>query len=488
MSESKFCSLLTRQSSEPLAGTAPFAKHFVFITWPKKYWQYEALDSKGGFPEGLKEWMKAQSEISGKVSIRLVSRKELCNESADLFIYPEKKPAFVQKKIDKAVAKSIILSKKDFSIAKAALESVDKKKWQTAIKLSKKAKDKMVFKLVYWLYLKEPMNNASFYDYLTFINNNPNYPRINRLKYLAEHKIYLNTVPPSVVMKWFDGKEPLSDYGKIKLGEAYILVAYLTTNLIASVYVIARQWDGLRFLKFQQPDKIKELVHFGKYSMGTLIGSSLLKSADTFIIGLSPVMGATAIAMYAIPLKLTDLLGIPLRSLTMTAYPKLSRKVIQQDLESARKTFYAYSGAITLAFIPIALVSFIFAEELILFLGGSAYRVHLEELTLIFRVFTVYTILLPIDRFTGVMLDSANQPRLNMRKVIVMTLANIVMNLIAVFAFESLLLVAVGTVLFTLLGMGLGFYYLHRVMQIKPTHILPESIHFFKNLNSFLVR
>ena len=90
MSESKFCSLLTRQSGEPLAGTAPFAKHFVFITWPKKYWQYEALDSKGGFPEGLKEWMKAQSEITGKVSIRLVSHKELSNESVDIYIYPEK--------------------------------------------------------------------------------------------------------------------------------------------------------------------------------------------------------------------------------------------------------------------------------------------------------------------------------------------------------------------------------------------------------------
>ena len=46
---------MTRQTGEPLAGTAPFAKHFVFITWPKKYWQYEALDSKGGFPEGLKK-------------------------------------------------------------------------------------------------------------------------------------------------------------------------------------------------------------------------------------------------------------------------------------------------------------------------------------------------------------------------------------------------------------------------------------------------
>jgi len=87
---SKFCSLMTRQTGEPLAGTAPFAKHFIFITWPKKYWQYDALDSKGGFPEGLKEWMKSQSEIIGKVSIRLVSHKELNNESVNIYIYPEK--------------------------------------------------------------------------------------------------------------------------------------------------------------------------------------------------------------------------------------------------------------------------------------------------------------------------------------------------------------------------------------------------------------
>ena len=140
----------------------------------------------------------------------------------EVFIYPEKKPLVFEKKIDKSVAKSTILSKKDFSIAKAAFEAIDKKKWQTAIKLSKKSKDKMVFKLVYWIYLKQPNNAATFYDYLTFINNNPDYPRISRLKYLAEHKINLRKISPSVVTKWLDGKAPLSDFGKIKLGEIYI--------------------------------------------------------------------------------------------------------------------------------------------------------------------------------------------------------------------------------------------------------------------------
>ena len=187
----------------------------------------------------------------------------------EIIIYPEKKPIIFQKKIDKTVTKSTILSRKDFSIAKNAFKAVDKKKWQTAIKISKKAKDKMVFKLVYWLYLKEPMNNASFYDYLTFINNNPNYPRINRLKYLAEHKIYLNTVPPSVVMKWFGGKEPFSDYGKIKLGEAYILQG----NLEKGSELIKEGWIKAKLSK-------KELKYLRKKYKKIITVSDNIKRAD----------------------------------------------------------------------------------------------------------------------------------------------------------------------------------------------------------------
>ena len=138
-------------------------------------------------------------------------------------IYPQKKPILFKKQIDKAATKSSILSSSDFKIAKNSFAAVKKKKWQTAIKLSKRAKNKMVFKMVNWLYLIQPSNSASFFDYLTFINNNPNYPRINRFKYLAEHKMYLKTVSPKVIKKWFNDKEPLSDYGKIKLGEIYVM-------------------------------------------------------------------------------------------------------------------------------------------------------------------------------------------------------------------------------------------------------------------------
>ncbi|MEL6484442.1 MAG: polysaccharide biosynthesis C-terminal domain-containing protein, partial [Bacteroidota bacterium] len=100
------------------------------------------------------------------------------------------------------------------------------------------------------------------------------------------------------------------------------------------------------------------------------------------------------------------------------------------------------------------------------------------------RVFAVYIMLLPLDRFTVVLLDSINKPKLNLYKVLVMTFANIVINCIAVFVFESLVVVAVGTVLFTLIGIIMGFYYLKREIQVDGKHIVSESILFIKNLKT----
>jgi len=178
---------------------------------------------------------------------------EIIEETEEVVtIYPEKKPIIFQKKEDKAVKKSSILSSSDLKIAKASFDAIKKKKWQTALKLSKKSKNKMVFKMVNWFYLIQPSNSASFYDYLTFVNNNPNYPRINRLKYLAEHKIYLNKVQPKLVKKWFNGREPLSEYGKIKLGEILIQDGNITegSKLIKEGWIKAKlSKNDLKYLR-----------------------------------------------------------------------------------------------------------------------------------------------------------------------------------------------------------------------------------------------
>ncbi len=152
-----------------------------------------------------------------------VSSENVVENISNTFLLPEKKPITYKQVKSKESVESSILSKKDYSYAKEVFLNIKQKNWTTAFRATKKVKDKDFENLVWWIYLKEKSNKATFSDYIRFIDKNPNYPRINRLKYLAEHKINLNANSPNTVIGWFDSSPPLSGFGKIKLGESYLI-------------------------------------------------------------------------------------------------------------------------------------------------------------------------------------------------------------------------------------------------------------------------
>ena len=142
-------------------------------------------------------------------------------KSRDLFVYPKKKPISYKTKIN-TIEKSEVLNKKDFEYAKKVFVLIKARKWNSAIKLSQNVKDKEFRNLVNWMYLKTTGNQASFNDYQKFIERNSDYPRINRLIYLAEHKIFLRNNSPTAIISWFKKYPPVSGMGKIKLAEAFL--------------------------------------------------------------------------------------------------------------------------------------------------------------------------------------------------------------------------------------------------------------------------
>ena len=198
-----------------------------------------------------------KEKLETKKDQKVVETQQIDEDEA--FIYPKNKPIKVKKKINKIVKKSSVLSQKDFDLAKSALNAVDKKKWQTALKISKKTRNKSLYNLINYLYLKQPSNAASFNDYNLFMNNNSNYPRIGRLKYLAEHKISFKNNTPTSIVKWFNDKEPLSEFGKIKLGEAYLVLGDTEkgSKLIKEGWVRARL--NKRDLKYLR-NKYKKII------------------------------------------------------------------------------------------------------------------------------------------------------------------------------------------------------------------------------------
>ncbi|NMN67952.1 soluble lytic murein transglycosylase [Candidatus Pelagibacter ubique] len=158
-----------------------------------------------------------------------------------IVLIPRNKPITFKKTSKIKKINSKFYSQKDFNIAKNSIKAVEKRQWTSALSLSKKSKDKSIYNFIQWRHLLTTGNQASFYDYLSFINSNENYPRINRIRYLAEHKLSTDKISPNKIIDWFNSEEPLSGYGKLILGESFIQTGKIEkgTSLIKDGWVTA---------------------------------------------------------------------------------------------------------------------------------------------------------------------------------------------------------------------------------------------------------
>ena len=185
-------------------------------------------------------------KVEKKVVVKEIKEKKLS------FKIPKKKPSVAGVTTTKNIKISKYYSKKDFGLAKKAISEMQKSKWTSALNISKKAKDKSIYNFIQWRHLLTTGNQASFYDYKVFIDSNPEYPRIDRLRYLAEHKLSTANVSPKKIITWFGANEPLSGYGKMILGESHLLIGDKSkgTNLIKEGWITAKlSRNDLKFFR-----------------------------------------------------------------------------------------------------------------------------------------------------------------------------------------------------------------------------------------------
>jgi len=176
------------------------------------------------------------------VEKKIVEEKKIKVDKKLSYNIPKKKPSIAGLTKTRNVKISKYYSKKDFNIARKAISEMQKSRWSSSLKIAKKGKDKSIYNFIQWRHLLTPGNRASFYDYKVFIDRNSQYPRIDRLRYLAEHKLSTSQVSPKKIINWFNLKDPLSGYGKMILGESYVLTGNKDkgTNLIKEGWITAK--------------------------------------------------------------------------------------------------------------------------------------------------------------------------------------------------------------------------------------------------------
>ena len=171
-----------------------------------------------------------------KEEVKIVTVKK--NKKEINFLIPKSKPLIVKSEKSVVQKRSKYYSQKDYDIAKKSIQAMEKSQWTTALKNSKKAKDKSIYNFIQWRHLLTTGNQATFYDYITFIQNNKDYPRISRIKYLAEQKLSTDKISPKKIINWFGVDEPLSGYGMLVLGESFIQ----TGDSEKGIALIKRGW------------------------------------------------------------------------------------------------------------------------------------------------------------------------------------------------------------------------------------------------------
>ena len=161
-------------------------------------------------PDKTKTIEKEKKEIEKKIT------------KIDGVIIPKNKPLIVKKARLKKVKKSKYYSDRDLNYAKQAIAFMEKSNWKDARRSAKKARAKSIYNFIEWRHLLTVGNTATFTDYKQFIEGSNKYPRIDRIKYLAEHKMSLQKQTPKEIIKWFDKNQPKSGFGEMILGESLI--------------------------------------------------------------------------------------------------------------------------------------------------------------------------------------------------------------------------------------------------------------------------
>jgi O-antigen/teichoic acid export membrane protein len=223
------------------------------------------------------------------------------------------------------------------------------------------------------------------------------------------------------------------------------------TNILCAMVVVSFfRLPGIRFEIVRA--HASRLFHFGKYATPSQMLSNLLRSSDTLMI--SAAMGSAATGVYGAAAKFLEFVELPIRSFGAVHFNHLAKLANVGRHDEAIRFAKQRVMKTTLRVVPVALFLGVFAPQLILHISGSNYSASIPVL----RVMAVYCLLIPADRYCGLLLESFARPELNLIKVFVMLTANVVGNGIAILFFNTPLSIAASSIVTFSVGVLFGIW------------------------------
>jgi len=266
-----------------------------------------------------------------------------------------------------------------------------------------------------------------------------------------------------------------------------IVWTYILSNLASSLASVFLGWSKIETVRYFSKASFMEIFHFGKYSVGTSVSSNLFKVTDTFFINF--FLGPAALAVYNLGGRLLQIVEIPLLSFAASGMPSLSGYYNNKQKEEMMYVMKKMVGMLSFAIFCIAVLSIIFAEPIIMLIGGAKYLD--TEAPNIFRMFMSMAILYPADRFFALTLDVIHMPKINFYKILVMLVVNLAADYIGVTIFKSAYSIVIANIFPILVAIIIAYVPLNRYSKFSFWHMYvvgyKEVILFIKQIYGTLM-
>ena len=229
------------------------------------------------------------------------------------------------------------------------------------------------------------------------------------------------------------------------------------------------------FLKFsRQVNKkwLSTLFDYGRYGMITNLSTSILGSIDSFM--LSGMIGAKAVAVQNVALRITNLAEVPVNAMADVVFPQSARRISTQGRESVKYLYEKAVGVLLALVVPAMVCIGLFPEFILGLIAGEKFL----DAAPVLRVTALYTMLMPFGRQGGTLLDATGKQQLNSRLVVLSALINLAANFLFIRQF-GIIGASYGTLFTYVVGTFIQQYFLRKEAAVSTVNVLGFAFRFY---------
>ncbi len=241
-------------------------------------------------------------------------------------------------------------------------------------------------------------------------------------------------------------------------------------------YIYARP-----YLKFDATISWKwvaTLFNYGKYVMGTNLGTMLHKKTDQIMLG--AMLGKAPTAIYEAAIKVTNLAEAPTFSVAAILFPQSARQ-LKNGKEAIKLLYEKAVGAILAILVPILIFVLFAAEWIIWIVSGPDYL----EAANILRLTMFYGLFIPYAVQFGTVLDSTGRAKINFGYTVGAATINIFFNYVCIQQF-GIIGAAWGTLFTYIVAFIAMQWYLHRTFDVQAFKPVVYMFVFYKQIIGLL--